>query len=166
MFNILAIMVVLSMSGSLNAYAGWENNVADGTWKYTENSAYVTGWKLVDSKWYFMGADGKMMANQWVMTNNLWYYVGADGAMLINTVTPDGYNVDINGVCWDEELEEKNSNKVEPEAGKEKEATTEKEAAKETEGQRKAREEIEASEKALRDYIDNGGTMGDGGAFY
>ena len=42
----------------------------------------VTGWQLIDGKWYYFNeiSDGKR------------------GALLKNTITPDGYVVDENGV--------------------------------------------------------------------
>ena len=42
-----------------------------------------------------------MYASSWIESASeagAWYYVGADGAMLTNTVTPDGYTVDADGV--------------------------------------------------------------------
>ena len=53
------------------------HNVADGTQGYM-----YTGWKQIDGKWYYFNplAGGPM------------------GSLLVNTVTPDGYTVDANGV--------------------------------------------------------------------
>ena len=38
------------------------------------------------------------MENAWILTDNQYYYCGQDRAMLTDTVTPDGYYVDGNGV--------------------------------------------------------------------
>ena len=36
----------------------------------------------------------------WVQTaDGKWYYLGADGACYMDTITPDGYRVDVNG-AW------------------------------------------------------------------
>lgn len=40
-----------------------------------------------------------MVVNQWINTaDGKYYYVGADGKMLINTYMPDGFYVDSSGV--------------------------------------------------------------------
>ena len=36
---------------------------------------------------------------EWVNDAGKWYYLGADGAMLAGTTTPDGYSVDATG-AW------------------------------------------------------------------
>jgi|GEM_PF-2507123 len=45
-------------------------------------------------------ADGSYLINQWFKfpDSDLYYYAGADGYILTNTVTPDGFTVDENGV--------------------------------------------------------------------
>lgn len=48
--------------------------------------------------WYFFRGNGAMAKNAWIEWKGEYYYVGRDGAMLTNTVTPDGYTVDRNGV--------------------------------------------------------------------
>lgn len=52
------------------------------------------GWVSRDGAWYYY-QNGEMLKNQWIQ--NI-YYVGGDGAMLRNTVTPDGYTVDEDGI--------------------------------------------------------------------
>ena len=36
------------------AWAGEWQQFEDGSWKYEEDGAYVTGWKQVDGVWYYM----------------------------------------------------------------------------------------------------------------
>ena len=51
--------------------------------------------------WYFFDENGVMAASRWIRSASdpsAWYYVGPNGDMLVNTVTPDGYTVDANGV--------------------------------------------------------------------
>ena len=38
------------------------------------------------------------MKTGWIQSGNKWYYLNSSGAMLVNTITPDGYRVDANGV--------------------------------------------------------------------
>ena len=62
----------------------------------------TTGWvKTVDNKWYFFENaktidEGKMIVG-WKQILNDWYYFGYDGTMYVDTVTPDGYRVGIDG---------------------------------------------------------------------
>ncbi len=74
---------------------GWK--AIGSTWYYLNpNGDMAIGWKQVGSNWYFLKANGSMAANTWIGN----YYLGSDGAMLVNTATPDGYHVDVNGL-WD-----------------------------------------------------------------
>ena len=45
-----------------------------------------------------MRDSGEMRKASWFFYKDKWYYLGADGKMLINTKTPDGYYVDGSGV--------------------------------------------------------------------
>ncbi len=54
---------------------GWTQNEAGG-WLYYENNKPVTGWKQLESKWYYFYADGSMAAN----TEIDGYQIGLDGA--------------------------------------------------------------------------------------
>jgi polygalacturonase len=76
---------------------GW--NQVQGVWYYMESSgAMKTDWVLTDGKWYFMNQNGSM-ATGWVHVNNKWYYLNQTGECYINTVTPDGYQVNEDG-AW------------------------------------------------------------------
>ncbi len=81
--------------------AHW-NALDGGRWSYTtESGSLAVGWYQVNGSWYYSGSDGIMYASSWIESASeagAWYYVGADGAMLTNTVTPDGYTVDADGV--------------------------------------------------------------------
>ena len=66
-----------------------------------------TGWFLDrDGKWYYLNpkSDGTMgrVVTGWHFISGSWYYFnqvsdGTYGALLVNTVTPDGYRVDVDG---------------------------------------------------------------------
>lgn len=114
------------MSGSWKeTESGWQFTKADGSapeseWIYTgwgqsndwyffdENGNMVTGWRLVDGKWFYLnsisdGTRGRMMTG-WQLIDNVWYYFnpvsdGSKGALLTDGLTPDGYRVDENG-AW------------------------------------------------------------------
>lgn len=65
----------------------------NGNWYWYENNSYVTGWKLIQSKYYYFDSNGVMQANKWIGN----YYVGSDGAMVKNQWIDDRY-VDSNGL--------------------------------------------------------------------
>ena len=94
-------------------YGIWYYLKADGTryessWAKIGNSWYWFGgsgamaqnrWlTLADGKTYHFTSSGAMSSNRWIQSDGKWYYVGSDGAMLTNTVTPDGYRVNADGV--------------------------------------------------------------------
>lgn len=62
-----------------------------------DGSMCADTWALVDGKWYFLNQDGSMKCNEWYFYKNVWYYLGSDGGMLVNSVTPDGYQLDAEG---------------------------------------------------------------------
>ena len=62
-------------------------------------TAYASQWQQDSTGWKVQADDGTYLMNQWYQnTDGKWYYIGADGYMMVNTVTPDGYQVDNNGV--------------------------------------------------------------------
>lgn len=38
------------------------------------------------------------MQTGWVKWKDKWYYLNADGSMATNSITPDGYKIDSNGI--------------------------------------------------------------------
>ena len=56
-----------------------------------------TGILKADGETYYQ-VDSKPITNTWKWHGGRWYYFGADGKMLKSTVTPDGYLVDIEGM--------------------------------------------------------------------
>ena len=63
-------------------------------------TAYAGMWQQDSTGWKVRQDDGTYLTNQWYQSpeSGLFYYLGADGYMMINSTTPDGYQVDANGV--------------------------------------------------------------------
>ena len=78
------ITLILSLALPFTAYAG--------TWQQDS-----TGWKV-------QADDGTYLMNQWYQSpeSGLYYYLGADGYILCDTITPDGFYVNADGV-WVEQ---------------------------------------------------------------
>ncbi len=66
-----------------------------------------TGWIEVGGKYYYLnpvaGTNSGMMLTGWQLIDGKWYYFSKEqganeGALLRDTVTPDNYKVDQNGV--------------------------------------------------------------------
>jgi uncharacterized protein YjdB/sugar phosphate isomerase/epimerase len=71
----------------------------NGKWYFFGADGYMTeGWASYQGKWYYLHQGGAMAENTWLYVQEQWYYIGADGALLTNATTPDGYQVDGNGV--------------------------------------------------------------------
>ena len=73
-----------------------KNDVDIHVYKPGEEPKY-TGIYKADGETYYQ-VDSKPITNTWKWHGGRWYYFGADGKMLKSTVTPDGYLVDIEGM--------------------------------------------------------------------
>ena len=69
---------------------GWWYKRADGTYPKAE-------WMQDKGKWYYFDNEGYMKKG-WILWNAKWYYLGENGDMLLDTITPDGYRIDKDGV--------------------------------------------------------------------
>ncbi len=69
---------------------GWWYKRADGTYPKAE-------WMQDKGKWYYFDNEGYMKKG-WILWNAKWYYLGENGDMLLDTITPDGYRLDKDGV--------------------------------------------------------------------
>ena len=63
-------------------------------------TAYASQWIQDSTGWKVRQDNGTYLTNAWYQSpeSGLFYYLGADGYMMINATTPDGYQVDANGV--------------------------------------------------------------------
>ena len=57
-----------------------------------------SSWKRLGQEWYFFNGGGYMVKDKWIEWKGDWYYLLSDGKMAVDTITPDGYRVDENGV--------------------------------------------------------------------
>ena len=74
--NANSVYVLNSMPDS-NTNGKWVKD-GQGYWYWYEGSNYVTGWKKINSVWYYFNSVGVMQTSQWIGN----YYVGSDGKML------------------------------------------------------------------------------------
>ena len=61
-------------------------------------ASYNTGWVQVGEVWYYYDQNHQMVKGQWLTIDGKDYCFDADGRLYVNTTTPDGYQVDGNGV--------------------------------------------------------------------
>ncbi len=63
-------------------------------------SALADTWQEDEKGWRIVNDAGVYLTDQWYMSpeSGLYYYMGSDGYMLTNTMTPDGYQVNADGV--------------------------------------------------------------------
>ena len=76
---------------------GWYKD-ANGWWYLeTDGNYHSNEWKETDGTWSYLDGNGYAKMG-WFSVDGLWYYADADGTLLVNTVTPDGYHVNTDGV--------------------------------------------------------------------
>ena len=78
---------------------GWIKD--QGIWYYldTEDGIMLVGLQKVNGKTYYFESNGAMQTG-WKKLNGNWYYFQTDGSLLRNSTTPDGYQVNADGV-WE-----------------------------------------------------------------
>ena len=59
----------------------------------------ATGW-LQDKSgdWFYFNSDGSMRKSAWLEYKSAWYYLSSSGIMLKSARTPDGYNINREGI--------------------------------------------------------------------
>ena len=83
----------LNETGSLAT--GWVKD--NGTWYYLKDSGKMaTGWVKDNDTWYYLDSAGAMETG-WFTVSGKWYYAYSSGALAVNTTTPDGYTVNVDG---------------------------------------------------------------------
>lgn len=74
--------------------------IADkGSWKFRlPDGTFVTSaWRRINKEWYYFLPDSHI-ARGWAQVDGAWYYFDpTTGALWVNTTTPDGYTVGIDG---------------------------------------------------------------------
>jgi len=99
------IWQLLNSDGSL--ITGWVKIV--GYWYYLDSTGtmYQSQWlQDTNSKWYYLDDNGRMLTG-WQAIDNKNYCFAADGSLYVSCNTPDGYEVDENGV-WKSSLVSEN----------------------------------------------------------
>jgi hypothetical protein len=92
--------------GSITAHAEWRQD--NNGWWNAEGNSYSTGWKDINSKWYYFNPNGYMKTG-WMSDNGKWYYLKDDGSMAVNETVNGQYKVDNNGV-WIQNTTVKSNN--------------------------------------------------------
>ncbi|MBS6914145.1 MAG: serine hydrolase [Clostridium sp.] len=91
---------------------GWRFVKADGSYAANEcmeingeiycfkPDSYIVSndWYQIGGIWYFFRPSGGLAKSRWIETGGKWYYVDGNGSLFTNGTTPDGYQVDANGV--------------------------------------------------------------------
>lgn len=84
---------------------GWYYSESDKKWYYLNpaNGGMITGWSLIDGKWYYMTVSANVQS--WFYNDNIkkWEYrtdvAHPYGSLYVSETTPDGYNVGSDG-AW------------------------------------------------------------------
>lgn len=95
---VIVSLVVASITAlsPIRTNAEWKKD--NKGWWYSEGKSWVTGWRQLDSKWYYFEQDGYMKTGWLKDKDNKWYYLKNDGSMAYDTIV-DGYKIGSNG-AW------------------------------------------------------------------
>ena len=63
---------------------------------FRSDGRMAVGWQQIGEEWYYFREDGSRY-HGWLCWQGDWYYLN-DGRMLADTMTPDGYQVDAQGI--------------------------------------------------------------------
>lgn len=66
-------------------------------------TCFAGEWKQDSSGWKYQKDDGVYACSSWQMIDSQWYYFNHSGYMATNTLTPDGYWLDENGLMREDE---------------------------------------------------------------
>ena len=102
------IVASITAFSSIVTHAEWKKD--NQGWWYSEGKSWATGWKQLDSKWYYFGQDGYMKTGWLKDKDNKWYYLKNDGSMALDTVI-DGYEIGSDG-AWINTTSSNNSSKL------------------------------------------------------
>jgi len=91
------LITTISCMLHISAFAGnWEKSGDNWKYKSDDGTYIVNSWHQdPDHTWYYFGDDGYMWHDRWIDEK---YYLSSTGGMLVDTITPDGYQVDKDGV--------------------------------------------------------------------
>ena len=93
----------LGAPGSAPVEGVWQRNNIGWQYRWPDGNYSRGGWVMIKNIWYCFD-DNAYMRTGWIQASDgKWYYCdpregSGQGAMMTNTVTPDGYWVDANGV--------------------------------------------------------------------
>lgn len=83
---------------------GWVYDQMDGCWYYLDSSGKMAeGWICIDEKWYYFTPQAEGSSG-WTLNEGKWEYKKPEGhsrsrgSLYMNAMTPDGRQVDSNGV--------------------------------------------------------------------
>lgn len=61
-------------------------------------TSFAGTWKQDSIGWWYENDDGSYTKNAWQVIEGKEYYFNENGYLLVNTITPDNFQVDTNGV--------------------------------------------------------------------
>jgi len=116
-FIMLGVTSVIMVSGLgvLTSYATSSGTVNNQETQakpavYAANLVQSMGdWENTNNIWKFKLKSGEFLKYSWIQSasnDNFYYYLDYDGVMLTNTITPDGYMVDADGIWTSNKAEQ------------------------------------------------------------
>jgi len=103
----VASVIMISGLGVLTSYAtssGTVNNQETQAKPAVYSASVIQSmgdWENTNNVWKFKLKNGEFLKYSWIQSasnDNYYYYLNYDGVMLTNTITPDGYMVDADGI--------------------------------------------------------------------
>lgn len=156
--GLVGIMTLVLFGGVMTSYAIGPGEVSHTVAKpatYNQQSVRALGsWEQQGSVWKFKCSDRSYLSNAWLESltePGAFYYVDNNGNMIVNATTPDGYQVDVNGL-WRSGVEVQES-----ESSNENSVTT---------SRYKDPKKLEVSEEFLKDLAEHDLGVGNYGSLH
>jgi FOG: Glucan-binding domain (YG repeat) len=84
----ITLVATATFAMPTKASAAWRQ-ADNSSWSYIDGDTAVSGWKLIEGKWYFFDSNS-VMKTGWINDGGKWYYLASSGEMKTGWINDGG----------------------------------------------------------------------------